>query len=290
MEPADPLNLAGVTGGAAPALAPGVTEARLRAIDDRFVAAFAAHDAHVLDEMVADDFTCTGSDGGWLTREEFLARMRKSSPFAGLATIEDLHVRVFGPAAVALTLFVVVARDGGQVRIRGTDVYAWDGHDWRLVNVQHTSLAHGVDAQQRTATAIAADVAWQGCDPVGHEVSVLRTLNEQYVEAFRDADVAWYGAHLAPDYVVVYGDGSLHDRHAALADFAQPYFATHLESFPVGVPHIRRFGDLAVVRAENDYRRKDGRSGINRYTDLWLERDGRWQCIAAHITVHKPPS
>ena len=116
------------------------------------------------------------------------------------------------------------------------------------------------------------------------------TLNEQYVAAFRHADVAWYGAHLAPDYVVVYGDGSLHDRDAALADFAQPYFATHLKSFPVGLPHIRRHGDLAVVRAENDYRRKDGRRGINRYTDLWLERNGRWQCIAAHITVHKPPS
>jgi hypothetical protein len=235
------VNLARPAGAAAPALAPGMTEARLRAIDDRFVAAFAVHDAHVLDEMVADDFTCIGSDGGWLTREEFLARMRKTSPFAGLATVEDLHVRVFGPAAVALTLFVVVARDGEQLRIRGTDVYAWNGHDWRLVYVQHTSLAHGVDAQQRTATAIATgDLAWQGCDPVGDDLGVLRTLNEQYVAAFRDADVAWYDAHLAPDYVVVYGDGSLHDRHAALADFAQPYFATHLESFAVGPPPKRR--------------------------------------------------
>lgn len=33
---------------------------------------------------------------------------------------------------------------------------------------------------------------------------------------------------------------------------------------------------------------KDGRVGVNRYTDIWRKRDGKWQCIAAHITVHKP--
>ena len=29
------------------------------------------------------------------------------------------------------------------------------------------------------------------------DIVVLTTLNEQYVQAFRDADVAWYDAHLA---------------------------------------------------------------------------------------------
>jgi hypothetical protein len=26
---------------------------------------------------------------------------------------------------------------------------------------------------------------------------------------------------------------------------------------------------------------------VNRHTDIWLRRDGKWRCIAAHITVHK---
>jgi len=37
-----------------------------------------------------------------------------------------------------------------------------------------------------------------------------------YVKAYRDADVAWYVAHLAPDYVVTNGDGLFSDRGSAL--------------------------------------------------------------------------
>jgi ketosteroid isomerase-like protein len=80
-------------------------------------------------------------------------------------------------------------------------------------------------------------------------------------------------------------DSRGHDRAAALADFAQP--ATHIESFPVDKVSIRRFDDVALIHAENAYRLKDGRKGVNRYTDIWLKRGGQWRCIAAHITVHR---
>lgn len=108
---------------------------------------------------------------------------------------------------------------------------------------------------------------WQGKDPAGNDLAVLRQLNESYVRAFREADVAWYDAHLAPDFVVVNNDGSYHDRARALAEFAEPYFATYMRSFPVDKVRIRRFGDVWRKQA-----------------------DGRWLCIAAHITTHKPPA
>jgi hypothetical protein len=79
---------------------------------------------------------------------------------------------------------------------------------------------------------VPAHETWQGRDPGGDDIAILRTLNENYVNAFREADVAWYDAHLAPDYVVVSGDGSFHDRAAALANFAKPSFATFMKSFP----------------------------------------------------------
>lgn len=102
-------------------------------------------------------------------------------------------------------------------------------------------------------------------------------------------DVAWYDAHLARDYRVVYGDGSLNDRKAALADFAKPTFKTHFASFPVDKVSVRRLGDVALIHAENAHVRIDGRRGVDRYTDIWVKRDGRWQCVAAHITNHVPP-
>lgn len=271
---------------AAPVPPPQVAEAQLRTINHRFIDAFVADDADFMEGLISADFLYMGRDGTWLSRADFLARMRKPSPLDGVS-YEDVRVRLLGPVAVVHGMFKVVLDDGKAVRIRYTDVYSWDGTTWRMANAQHTSLKDEVTAQQRTG-AVPAHAPWQGRDPTGDDLSVLRTLNENYVQAFRAADVAWYDAHLAPDYVVVYGDGSFHDRAAALGDFAQPYFATHIRSFPVDAIRIRRYGDVALIHAENDYVLKDGRTGVNRYTDIWRKQDGTWRCIAAHITVHKP--
>jgi ketosteroid isomerase-like protein len=142
----------------------------------------------------------------------------------------------------------------------------------------------------QTQRAAPTHAPWQGQDPAGDDLSVLRQLNDNYVQAFRASDVAWYDAHLADDYVVIYGNGAFHDRGSALQDFAQPYFETHLKSFPVGKVRIRRFDDVALIHAENAYELKDGRHGINRYTDIWVKQGGKWRCVAAHITVHQPPA
>lgn len=282
------LALAGCVGSAAlgaPVPPPEIAEAQLRTIDHRFVDAFVADDVEFMAALAAEDFLYLGRDGTWLRRADFLARMHRPAPLDG-ASYEDVRVRLFGPVAVVHGMFKVVLNDGKPMQIRYTDVYSWDGTAWRLVSAQHTSLKDGVTAQQRMGT-VPAHAPWQGRDPTGDDLSVLRTLNESYVQAFRAADVAWYDAHLASDYVVVYGDGSFHDRAAALADFAQPYFATHMKSFPVDIVSIRRYGDVALIHAENDYELKDGRTGVNRYTDIWLKQDGKWRCISAHITVHR---
>jgi ketosteroid isomerase-like protein len=63
-----------------------------------------------------------------------------------------------------------------------------------------------------------------------------------------------------------------------------------MKSFPVTNVAIRRFGDVALIHAENPYERTDGRKGANRYTDIWHKRDGRWLCVAAHVTRHKLPA
>ena len=118
---------------------------------------------------------------------------------------------------------------------------------------------------------------------------MLRRLNEQYVQAYREADVAWYDAHLAPDYSAVQGNGTLSDRASALVRFSQPSFALHMLDFPVDRVAVRRLGDVALIHAENAYTLKDGRRGVSRYTDIWRLQDARWSCVFAHITEHQPP-
>ena len=86
-------------------------------------------------------------------------------------------------------------------------------------------------------------------------------------------------------------DGSFHDRGRALEAFAQPGFAASMRSFPVDKVRVRGFGEIALIHAENDFEPKDGRSGINRYTDTWhKQQDGNWRCVTAHITTFKAVS
>lgn len=259
----------------------------LKLLNHRHASAAAAPDAMFLRELVDADFRLTSAGGAWMGRDEYLARAGAAHALAGVS-YSDVAIRRIGSVAVVIGLFEGVDADDRAVRLRYTDVYRHDGSRWTLVSAQNTPLRDGVTSAITRGVAPAAP-SWRGTDPEGDDLAVLRRLNENYVRAFRDADVAWYDAHLAPDYVVVNPDGSLHDRAEALVQFAKPVFAERIRDFPVDEVTIRRFGDIALIHAQNAFELKDGRRGINRYTDIWQRIDGRWRCIAAHITPFAAP-
>jgi len=267
---------------------PAEAELQLRAINHRFADAYRVSDPAYLDALTDRDFLLTDADGVWLERDAFLAAMRKPAPFADIA-YEAVQVRLFGEVAVLHGVFHGRTHAGATAHVRYTDVYAWRDGRWWLVGAQNTPIRDTMLAAATGMSASTSEPERAGLDPRGDDIAVLAALNRQYVQAFRDADVAWYEAHLAPDYQVVFGDGSAHDRAAALADFAKPYFAEGIAEFPLDKVRIRRFGDVALIHAENAYTLKDGRRGVNRYTDIWAKRGGRWWCVAAHITVYKAP-
>jgi len=271
---------------ASPVPAPEIAEAQLRAISHQLADSAVVPNQTFLSELIDDDFVQTSDEGVWRDRSDLLAsfgttRSRVGVPYQGV------QVRLFGSVAVTHATYETLADDGKPFKVRYTDVYFWNGSHWRLVSEQSSKLANSVSVAMQTTPA-PTHAPWVGFDPKGDETTVLQRLNENYVNAFRQADVAWYDAHLAPDYVVVSSDGSLKDRSAALVDFAKPVFATHIRAFPVDKVKIRRFGDVALIHAENAFEMKDGRKGVNRYTDIWVQQDGTWRCVAAHITTYKP--
>jgi uncharacterized protein (TIGR02246 family) len=265
-----------------------LAEIQLRAMNHRFVNLDIDPDGRLLDGLTGEDFLLTDRDGTWHDRAGFLARARRRTPQPG-ASVEDMRVRLFGPVALVHAVFAASAGDGRFARVRYTDVHVWADTTWRLVSVQDTSLQDAVAVPQQSGIA-SAHAMWPGQDPIGNDLAVLHALNQNYVKAFREADAAWYDAHLAPDFVVISGNGSFHDRAAALANFARPAIAAQFRSFPVDRVNLRRFDDVALLHAENAYELKDNRKGVSRYTDIWHKRDGRWLCIAAHITVHEAPT
>jgi uncharacterized protein (TIGR02246 family) len=283
--------LVAVSAGAATAAtvpAPPLAEAELRAINHRFVNAFAMPDGEFIDALTAKDFLLISTSGDWVDRAQHVDRMRQPQA-VGRISYDDVSVRLYGAVAVLRGLFEATSEDGKLTRVRYTDVYHWAGSRWQLVSAQNTLLRDGAAKQILTGHA-PASAPWRGADPSddANELT-LRVLNANYVRAFRDADVSWYDAHLSDDYSVTNSDGSLHDRARALEEFAKPVFATSIRSFPVDNVRVRRFDKVALIHAENDYVLKDGRTGINRYTDIWHQQaDGRWRCVAAHITTFKP--
>jgi hypothetical protein len=271
----------------ASAAQPTLAEAQLRDLHARHLHSLIAPDSAFLDKLVAPDFRMLDRGGNWISRAEYLAQMALS--LADQMQAEPPKIRQFGKVALLEGVFETSTKTPPSTRVRYTDVYQWDGTHWRLHNVQHTLLSAGVSVAARVGET-PPHAPWQGHDLSGDADAVLHALNENYVRAYREADIAWYDAHLAQNYHVVNSDGSLDDRAAALMEFAKPQFATYMKSFPVAKVRIRRLGELALIDAENDYEMKDGRHGISRYIDIWYQQsDGRWLCVSAHITAHKKP-
>jgi ketosteroid isomerase-like protein len=273
---------------AASAGQPALAEAQLRDLHARHLNSMIRPDSAFLDKLLAPDFRMLDRGGNWISRAEYLAQMALS--LADKMQAQPPQIRQFGKVALLEGVFETSAKTPPSTRVRYTDVYQWDGTYWRLLNVQHTLLSVGMSVAARIGET-PPHAPWQGQDLIGDVDAILHALNENYVRAYREADIAWYDAHLAQSYHVVNSDGSLDDRAAALMEFAKPQFATYMTSFPVAKVRIRRVGELALIDAENDFVMKDGRRGISRYIDIWHQQTGgRWLCVSAHITAHKKPT
>ena len=113
------------------------------------------------------------------------------------------------------------------------------------------------------------------------DVEILDKLNKGYVDSVQKSDVRWFDEHLAEDFLNSNPDGSIVDRAGFLAQIAKPVAIKGLRPSDV---RIRILGEIAIIHARTTYTRPDGQPGAGRYTDIWQRRDGRWLCVAAHVT------
>ena len=109
---------------------------------------------------------------------------------------------------------------------------------------------------------------------------VLAELNRSYIRSVSEADVRWFDAHLAEDFVNSNPDCSLVDRVGFLAQIAR---GSTVKNLGVEDVLIRVLGDVALIHARTTYVKPDGQPGAGRYTDVWARRHGRWVCVAANV-------
>ena len=113
------------------------------------------------------------------------------------------------------------------------------------------------------------------------DIDILQKLNRDYINSVQLSDVRRFDEILADDFLNSNPDGSLVDRAAFLAQIAQPAKISNLEARDV---RIRRIGDVAIIHGRTTYTTLDGQPASGRYTDVWARRQGRWLCVAAHVT------
>ena len=141
-------------------------------------------------------------------------------------------------------------------------------------------LCCGLAAVVSSATTAAAQKP-----PVESDQQILIELERGWNDAFYRKDVAFISNLLADEFVATYDDGSKGDKAKELAlaiEFNQQVESAVQEDFAV-----RIYRDTAVVwftLRVMGVRQGQRTELLLRYTDVWIVRDGRWQCVSSQST------
>jgi ketosteroid isomerase-like protein len=126
--------------------------------------------------------------------------------------------------------------------------------------------------------------------PVKSDQDILIELEHNWDAAFHRHDAAFIDRVLADEFIVTYDNGVRADRtiELELAVTANE----NIESSTMDEFIVKEFGNTAVVwftlhlvgpvkgqRVQNDYR----------FTDVFVLRDGRWQCVSSQSTKVQNP-
>ena len=124
---------------------------------------------------------------------------------------------------------------------------------------------------------------------VESDQDVLIKLERGWNEAFYRKDVAFIEKLLAEEFTATYDDGRIGDKATELGLVAA--FDQNVQSATPDEFAVRIYRDTAVVwftlRLVGI---KDGKRSemALRYTDVWIIRDGRWQCVSSQSTRVAP--
>jgi ketosteroid isomerase-like protein len=121
--------------------------------------------------------------------------------------------------------------------------------------------------------------------PVKSDQEVLIELEEAWNEAFYRKDLDFIEGILADEFIATYDDGSRGDKARELklvTEFDQQVQSAIPDEFTVRV-----FGDTAVVWFTLrlvGLRQGQPAEVTLRLTDVWVIRDGMWQCVSTQST------
>jgi len=141
-------------------------------------------------------------------------------------------------------------------------------------------------APEKSASPAAARAA---AAPSGKKMSVEAALKDnenRWEAAIAKHDTVSVGSIVADDFVGVYFDGKVMTRSGVLAESKKDrdtYKSAVNEKLAV-----HTYGPNAAVVVGTAHEKGTGKDGKPfdrkfRFTDTWMERSGRWQCVASQV-------
>ena len=118
-----------------------------------------------------------------------------------------------------------------------------------------------------------------GC-PTGQakDEATLVQLEHAWLQAGEQHDIAALECILAAEFEEADAAGALIDKSAMLASAAKPSNG----HFELADLHAHVSGDFAYVRGKGVKVDNGVRTDQTRFTDIFIYREGRWQCVAGH--------
>ena len=123
-------------------------------------------------------------------------------------------------------------------------------------------------------------------NPESADKSMILALEGAWNQAELHHDAAAVAAIMADSFISVDHHGKLLNKSQYLADLKDLSYKP--EEISNSETTVYLYGDTAIVSSA--YRTKGTDSGKpfvhrGRFTDTWIKRDGKWQCVADHETL-----
>jgi ketosteroid isomerase-like protein len=118
------------------------------------------------------------------------------------------------------------------------------------------------------------------------QVSALKQLDQERIQAQIGADAATLGRLYAEDFIGIGPSGTVRTKAQVVADFTSG--SLRFQSITTDDVQWRVYGDTAVETGRSTMDGQDKAKAVprdNRFTRVWVKRQGRWQLVANHYSL-----
>jgi ketosteroid isomerase-like protein len=116
--------------------------------------------------------------------------------------------------------------------------------------------------------------------------SKVLALEKKWNDVYKRGDIAAMNSLLADDFIITVEDGSTFSKPGYIAHNGDS--AVHVEISEMSELQVRMHGNTAVVTGayyEKGTEKSKPYEYRDRFTDVWMNLNGRWQVIASHYSL-----